>query len=139
MPERGPVKATVHGRIVRDGYTIEKVSFASLPGHYVTGSLYRPTGVTGRRPAVLSPHGHWENGRLLTQKPEEVEKSLESGGEKTEAGARYPLQARLAGLARLGAVVFMYDMVDIWGATKKLHGQPVWQSNTRLWEVTLDD
>lgn len=35
--------------------------------------------------------------------------------------------------------IFMYDMVDIWGATKKLHGQPVWQSNTRLWEVTLDD
>lgn len=35
--------------------------------------------------------------------------------------------------------IFMYDMVDIWGATKKLHGEPVWQSNTRLWEVTLDD
>jgi dienelactone hydrolase len=121
MPERGPVKAAVHGRIVREGYTIEKVSFASLPGHYVTGNLYRPTGVTGRRPAVLSPHGHWENGRLLTQPAAEIEKALKSGGEKTEAGARYPLQARLAGLARLGAVVFMYDMVGYADSTAITH------------------
>ena len=121
MPERGPVKATVHGRVVRDGYTIEKVSFASLPGHYVTGNLYRPTGAAGRRPAVLSPHGHWENGRLLTQPPDEIEKALKSGGEKTEAGARHPLQARLAGLARLGAVVFMYDMVGYADSTAMPH------------------
>jgi hypothetical protein len=121
MPERGPVTAAVHGRIVRDGYTIEKVSFASLPGHYVTGNLYRPTGAAGRRPAVLSPHGHWENGRLLAQKPDEVRKALASGGEKTEAGARYPLQARLAGLARLGAVVFMYDMVGYADSTALTH------------------
>src|SRR6266566_9709009 len=31
MPDRGPVWATVHGSIARDGYTVEKVSFASLP------------------------------------------------------------------------------------------------------------
>ena len=35
--------------------------------------------------------------------------------------------------------IFLYDMVDVWGATKKLKGQPVWQSNARLWEVSLDD
>ncbi len=34
--------------------------------------------------------------------------------------------------------VFLYDMVDVWGATKKLKGQPVWQSNARLWEVSVD-
>jgi hypothetical protein len=111
MPARGPVTATVHGRIVRDGYTIEQVSFASLPGHYVTGNLYRPTGATGRRPAVLSPHGHWENGRLLTQTDAVVARDLASGGEKTSEGARHPLQARMAGLARLGVVGFMFDMV----------------------------
>src|SRR5262245_11798345 len=27
MPERGPVQATVHGPISRDGYTVEKVFF----------------------------------------------------------------------------------------------------------------
>ncbi|GLR54583.1 ABC transporter substrate-binding protein [Shinella yambaruensis] len=35
--------------------------------------------------------------------------------------------------------IFLYDMVDVWGATKKLKGQPVWQSNARLWEVSVDD
>ncbi len=35
--------------------------------------------------------------------------------------------------------IFMYDMVDIWGASKKLKGEPVWQSNARLWEVSLED
>lgn len=35
--------------------------------------------------------------------------------------------------------IFLYDMVDVWGATKRLKGQPVWQSNARLWEVSLDN
>lgn len=35
--------------------------------------------------------------------------------------------------------IFLYDMVDVWGATKKLKGQPVWQSNARLWEVSVDE
>jgi peptide/nickel transport system substrate-binding protein len=35
--------------------------------------------------------------------------------------------------------IFLYDMVDVWGATKKLKGQPVWQSNARLWEVSVED
>lgn len=35
--------------------------------------------------------------------------------------------------------IFLYDMVDIWGASKKLKGLPVWQSNARLWEVSVDD
>jgi dienelactone hydrolase len=121
MPERGPVKATIHGRIVRDGYTIEKVSLVSLPGHYVTGNLYRPTGSSGRRPAVLSPHGHWENGRLLEQPTAEIDKALASGGEKTAEGARHPLQARLAGLARMGVVVFMFDMVGYADSTALTH------------------
>ncbi len=35
--------------------------------------------------------------------------------------------------------IFLYDMIDVWGATKKLKGQPVWQSNARLWEVSVTD
>ncbi len=42
MPEKTPLNAVIHGKIERDGYTIEKVFFASYPGHYVTGNLYRP-------------------------------------------------------------------------------------------------
>lgn len=111
MPARTPLNPVIHGKIERDGYTIEKVFFASMPGHYVSGNLYRPTGKSGRLPAVLSPHGHWDNGRFYELSVNEARKQIESGAEKTMAGARYPLQARCAMLARMGCVVFQYDMV----------------------------
>jgi dienelactone hydrolase len=113
MPEKTPLNPVIHGKIARDGYTIEKVYFASYPGFYVTGNLYRPTGATGKRPAILSPHGHWANGRFYEATANEVESQLKSGGEKTREGAKYPLQARCAQLARLGCVVFHYDMVGV--------------------------
>src|SRR5438876_4189455 len=53
MHERNPLEPIIHGRIDRDDYTIEKVYFASLPGHYVTGNLYRQKNGNGRHPAVL--------------------------------------------------------------------------------------
>ena len=59
MPDRPPLKPVIHGAVTREGYTVERVYFQSLPGFFVTGSLYRPTGRTGKLPAVLSPHGHW--------------------------------------------------------------------------------
>jgi len=34
--------------------------------------------------------------------------------------------------------IFLYDMVDVLGAAKTLTGQPVWQSNLRLWEVSIN-
>ena len=64
MPAPTPPRAVVHGRVDRDGYTVEKVFLESFPGHFVTGNLYRPKGRSGRLPAVLSPHGHWANGRF---------------------------------------------------------------------------
>src|SRR5262249_46616372 len=55
MPERRPLAPVIHGRVERDGYTIENVYFASYPGFYVTGNLYRPKGaataVAGKYPA----------------------------------------------------------------------------------------
>src|SRR4051794_2383767 len=97
MRERGPVHATVHGPIPRDGYTIEKVSFASLPGHYVTGSLYRPTtGDREKRPAVLCPHGHWANGRFYDAGEKAAKQQMQQEAESTAEGARFPLQARCA-------------------------------------------
>ena len=42
LPEKTPLTPTIHGTISRDGYTIEKVFFSSMPGHYVCGNLYRP-------------------------------------------------------------------------------------------------
>jgi hypothetical protein len=124
MPEKMPLRPVIHGRIVRDGYTIEKVFFASAPGHYVSGNLYRPAGAQAasvKRPGVLSPHGHWPgkelpsgvrtDGRLYERPEADAREKVKAGGDKTLEGARYPHQARAAGLAKLGAVVFMFDMV----------------------------
>jgi dienelactone hydrolase len=111
MPERPSLDPVIHGRIERDAYTIEKVFFASYPGHYVSGNLYRPKGKPGKRPGVLSPHGHWRNGRFYEATEAEAQAQLKQGAEKTLAGARYPLQARCAQLARMGCIVFHYDMV----------------------------
>jgi dienelactone hydrolase len=117
MAKKVPLKPVIHGKIDRDDYTIEKVFFASYPGHYVSGNLYRPRGRKGKLPAVLSPHGHWNNGRfydLLAASGEAaVEREIQSGAEKTREGARFPLQARCAQLARMGCVVFHYDMVGM--------------------------
>jgi dienelactone hydrolase len=112
MPERGPVHATVHGPISRDGYTVEKVYFASLPGHYVTGNLYRPTTTdASKRPVVLCPHGHWANGRLHDAGEKAAKQQLDQKAEQYPESARYFLQAKCAQLARMGCVVFHYDMV----------------------------
>jgi dienelactone hydrolase len=111
MPDKTPLKAVIHGKIERDEYTVEKVYFASMPGHYVTGNLYRPKGRSGKLPAVLCPHGHWNNGRFYEQNEAAAKKEMERGAEKTLEGAMYPLQARCAMLARMGCVVFHYDMV----------------------------
>jgi len=110
-PKTSPVEPVIHGKIDREGYSVEKVFFASTPGHYVSGSLYRPRGKAGKLPAVLCPHGHWPNGRFMEAGAAEAAKQVEIGAEKTREGARYPLQARCAMLARMGCVVFLYDMV----------------------------
>lgn len=114
MPEKTPLNPVIHGKIERDGYTVEKVFFASMPGHYVSGNLYRPlvdSNKPQRFPAVLCPHGHWANGRFHEAKDAEVEKQIKMKAEETKEGAKYPLQARSTMLARLGFVVFFYDMV----------------------------
>jgi hypothetical protein len=114
LPPRTPLEPVIHGRIERDGYTIDKVYFASMPGHYVTGNLYQPTAPAAdgqRRPAVITPYGHWPEGRFVWYSDEKVEELLQSGAERTAEAARSPLQARCAMLARMGCIVFHYDMV----------------------------
>jgi hypothetical protein len=107
-----PLEPVIHGKIDRSDYTVEKVYFESWPGHHVTGSLYRPARrPEGKGPAVLCPHGHWRNGRFYENGEAEARREVESGAEKTMEGARYPLQARCAMLARMGCTVFHYDMV----------------------------
>jgi dienelactone hydrolase len=122
LPVPTPMNPVIHSPIERDGYTVEKVQFASMPGHTVSGNLYRPTGKTdGPRPAILTPHGHWNNGRFHTANDKEIQAQLANKAEKTPEGAKHPLQARCAGLAKLGFIVFHYDMVGYADSTALEH------------------
>ena len=111
MPTKTPANAVIHGRVDRDGYTVEKVYLESYPGFYVTGSLYRPKGKSGKLPGVLCPHGHFPNGRFYETPLKELREQFVNGAERFDVGGRYPLQARCVTLARKGCVVFMWDMV----------------------------
>ena len=110
-PERTPLRAVVRDRLDMGDYTIEKAHFESMPGFKVTGSLYRPKGKAGKHPGVLSPHGHWADGRFHDAGLDAVKKEIADGAERFEEGGRSPLQARAVQLARMGCVVFHYDMI----------------------------
>ncbi len=111
--ELDPVQPKIYGRVERDDYTIEKVTFESLPGFLVTGNLYRPKEIAPNTkvPAVLAPHGHWDNARFYDTSPAEVKKLLADGSERFENAARNHIQARCVQLARMGCIVFHWDMI----------------------------
>lgn len=105
LPERGPLNAVLRGLKLRDGYSIQNVYFEATPQFYVTGTLYRPRGRRDFVPAILHPHGHFHQpGWFSRNRPE--------------------MQRRAAHLARMGAVVFTYDMVG-WGEShQREHDDP---------------
>lgn len=71
-----------------DGYIVENIVIESFPGFYITGNIYRPVDPNKKNPAVLCAHGHGKNQRLQETR-----------------------QFQGAVLARMGAIVFAYDMV----------------------------
>jgi dienelactone hydrolase len=97
---RAGFRPTIYGKVEGAGFTVERMTFETWPGFHVTGSLYRPIGKEGPFPAILSPHGHWAQGRF----------TQENVGN---------LPARGITFARLGFVCFMYDMVGF-GDSKQL-------------------
>jgi len=132
MPQRGPVVAVIRGAIDRGDYTIAKVSFTSLPGHYVTGNLYRPK-IGGRQAAVLCPHGHWANGRLQDVGEKAAAAEITAGAETWPENARFHLQAKCAQLARMGCVVFHYDMIGYADSRALRHGEGFADAQATLW------
>jgi dienelactone hydrolase len=110
MPDKTPLNAVIHGKMDMGDYTVEKVYFESMPGFFVTGNLYRPKGKTGRVPGILNPHGHWANGRFYDN-ANGIAREIAEGAERFEDSGRSPLQARCVQLARMGCVVFFYDML----------------------------
>jgi dienelactone hydrolase len=65
LPERTPLNARVTGVVQREGYTVEKVIFESLPGFYVTALLFLPADAPRPYPAVLVPCGHSDTGKAF--------------------------------------------------------------------------
>ena len=58
----GPLNPRITGQIEAAKYTIEKITFESLPGFYVTANLYRPN-QPGRYPGILLQAGHTQEGK----------------------------------------------------------------------------
>ena len=110
MPNKTPLQSVIHGKVQRDGFTVEKVYFQSLPGHFVTGLLFRPDQPSETpRPGVLSPHGH--GGRQQKHSEEEIERQVSIGAEHFVESGSMPKLARCAQLARMGCVTFIFDML----------------------------
>ncbi len=112
MPSREPLNSVIHGRIDRDEYSIEKVFFESSPGLYVTGNLYRPKQAPTKVPAVLFAHGHWQDARLSMETPEQTRLEIATGQERFEKGGRSRFQSMCVQLARMGCVVWQWDMLS---------------------------
>jgi dienelactone hydrolase len=125
MPKKSPLRAILHGKVERPDYSVERVILESFPGHFVTGSLYRPRSGSGKRPALLSPHGHWKNGRFHAHEKAKLEKEIATGGERFVAGGRHPIQARCVQLSRMGCIVFVYDMVGYADSIQLEHRNPL--------------
>jgi dienelactone hydrolase len=112
MPTKTPLNAVIHGRVERPDYTIDRVYFESAPGFFVTGSLYRPKNVTGKVPGVLFAHGHWKDARFFAETPEKLRQEIATGQERFEIGGRSRFQSMCVQLARMGCVVWQWDMLS---------------------------
>src|SRR6267378_1005888 len=111
MPTKAPLNAVIHGKMDRGEYTVENVYFESAPGFFVTGNLYRPKNVTGKAPGVLFAHGHWSDARLSESTDAELRRELADGEERFEQGGRSRFQSMCVQLARMGCVVWQWDML----------------------------
>ncbi|MDR0348808.1 MAG: acetylxylan esterase [Tannerella sp.] len=62
FPLKTPLNPVITGKIKRDGFTVEKLYFESMPGFYVTCALFLPTIKRGKLPAIIYCCGHSSNG-----------------------------------------------------------------------------
>jgi dienelactone hydrolase len=112
MPTKTPLNAVVHGKMEGDGYTVEKVYFESAPGFFVTGSLWKPKVISGKVPAVMFAHGHWQDARLSLGSDDKVRAEIAAGGERFERGGKSIFQSLCIQLARMGCIVWQWDMLS---------------------------
>ncbi|MFA4028570.1 MAG: hypothetical protein GDYSWBUE_000580 [Candidatus Fervidibacterota bacterium] len=93
---------------------VERVTFESMPNFFVTGNLYRPKRGKPPYPAVLHPHGHvpQPEGRLYKRE-----------------------QIRAMAMAKLGFIVFAYDMVGYGDQFQVVHRSPE-TPKEHLWAIS---
>jgi len=112
MPEKTPLRPKIVRRLDYSDYSIETILIETLPGYYLGGNLYRPSGKGLPGPAVLIPHGHWKRGRLEDQ-------------------PSYSVPALGINLARQGYIAFAYDMVGFNDTQQTPHSFGGWSED--LW------
>ncbi|MEZ6133345.1 MAG: acetylxylan esterase [Pirellulaceae bacterium] len=118
--ELDAVAPEIYGKLEKEGYTIEKCVFESLPGYYVTGNLYRPSEIAAgaKLPGILCPHGHWTDARFYDASVAGARRDISIGAERFESAGRNPIQARCVQLARMGCIVFHWDMIGYCDSTQ---------------------
>lgn len=103
MPKiNGNFNTIIHSKREMDGYSVANIAIESFPGFYITGNLYTPTLEREKYAAILSPHGHLADKRFTDF-----------------------VQYRSAALARMGAVVFAYDMIGYGENHQTEHKMPI--------------
>lgn len=103
MPKiNGDFHPIFRNRQILDGYIVENIAIESFPGFYITGNLYLPTEKKEKYAAILCPHGHLKDKRFTEY-----------------------VQLRSAVFARMGAIVFAYDMVGYGECTQVEHKNPI--------------
>jgi len=88
MPKSKPILTPK--RIYKD-YSVENIALEILPGVYTTGSIYKPYPLNKKSAIILTPDGHFGDGRY-----------------------RKDEQYRCAIMAKMGAIVVSYDLFA-WG------------------------
>ncbi|MFV8466060.1 acetylxylan esterase [Flavobacterium sp. LB1P62] len=88
MPKSKPILTPK--RIYKD-YSVENIGLEILPGVYVTGSIYKPYPLNKKAAIILTPDGHFGDGRYRNDE-----------------------QHRCAIMAKMGAIVVSYDLFA-WG------------------------
>lgn len=138
MPDKTPLEPVIFGKVERKGFTVERVYFQSLPGHFVTGLLFRPSEPAAEKmPGVLSPHGH--GGRLQQHSDAEIARQISVGGEHFGRSGRTPKLARCAQLARMGCVTFIFDMLGYADSMQISHEIAHRHKNPRAEEAASED
>ncbi|MFM8474878.1 MAG: alpha/beta hydrolase family protein, partial [Planctomycetaceae bacterium] len=108
--DHAPLEPRILDVLDRPAYRIEKLTFQTFPGVWMTANAWVPKR-SGRLPAVLCVHGHWQGAK---QDPH--------------------VQARCAGLATLG---FFVLAVDAFGAGERGIGRALGEYHGEMTAATL--